>query len=244
MSKKLRYQYEFIFPDGKSKTFGVDLDENTLLADWSAKCEEMCRKSDDVMWAKLDFHKCEVCPLTMEDADKYGGFCPAALAVFDAVNFFKDKISYEEVEMKITTPSRGYFKKTKIQEGLGAFIGLLMATSGCPVLEKLKPMAVVHLPFARAMETVYRVASMYLLSQYFVMKKGGTPDWEMKNLVAIYDDVRQVNKSFSQRISSVVQKDASANAIVILDCFAIATTLSITKGEIRKLENFFKPYLK
>jgi len=254
-SKVLTYKYEFCFSDGSgTKSFIVELDAATLSLVIKEDSDIFKRAlvssasyhHDESRWTRLDFHRCGICPLSISEAEKrFHGLCPAALAVFEAVDFFKDKISYEDVTVKITSPLRGYFKKTKIQEGLSSLLGLLMASSGCPVLEKLRPMLIVHLPFARSYETVYRVASMYLLAQYFIKKNSaGVPDWEMNNLVKIYEDVRKVNKSFAERILSAVQKDAGSNALVILDCLAASTTIAITRSEMKELETFFEPYLK
>ena len=62
--------------------------------------------------------------------------------------------------------------------------------------------------------------SMYLLAQYFLYRRGKTPDWELKNLVKTYDDIQIVNKSFFQRLSQIKTKDAMLNALIKLDIFA------------------------
>jgi hypothetical protein len=235
MEKTVKYLYEFVFPDGVSRSFTVELDAATLDIKTPPRAAADCPD-----WTKLDFHKCPVCPLT---APKHP-HCPAALASSEILEFFKDRISYEDVDVKITGSARGYFKKAKLQEAVGSLLGLLMASSGCPILEKLKPMAILHLPFAKSSETVYRVVSMYLMSQYFVMRKGGKPDWMLKNLSKIYAAVRAVNKAFSRRIMSVIEKDAGVNALVILDCFALAAAMSIDNEQIKKLEGLFEAYLR
>lgn len=235
MEKTVKYDYEFVFPDGIKRTFTVELDAVTLALKIPPRAA-----ADYPGWTKLDFHKCPVCPLEA----KSHPHCPASQASSEILDFFKDRISYEDVDVKITGEARGYFKNAKLQEAVGSLLGLLMASSGCPILEKLKPMAILHLPFAKSSETVYRVVSMYLTSQYFVMRKGGTPDWTLKNLSKIYAAVRAVNKAFSRRIMSVIEKDAGANALVILDCFALAATMSIDNERIKKLEGLFESYLR
>lgn len=241
MEKTVKYDYEFDFPDGIKRTFTVELDAATLSLVKRAPSDGASPADGNFPdWTALGFHKCDVCPLDVKNHPR----CPAAAASAEILDFFKDRISYEEVTVKITGDTRGYFKKTKLQEAVGSLLGLLMATSGCPILEKLKPMTVLHMPFAKAAETVYRVVSMYLLSQYFVARHGGLPDWDIKNLSGIYAAIRAVNKSFSKRIMSVLEKDAGANALVILDCFALAATMSIDNQQIKKLEGFFEAYLR
>ncbi len=118
-----------------------------------------------------------------------------------------------------------------------------MVTSGCPVMDKLKPMVRYHLPFATEDETRYRVISMYLIAQYFIHRKGEEPDWDLKNLVKIYDEVRVVNKSFSKRLSNIKIEDASINALIILDCFADFVKFSISKDMLDDMKTMFRAYL-
>jgi hypothetical protein len=99
-------------------------------------------------------------------------------------------------------------------------IGIYMVTSGCPILSNLKPMVRFHLPFASIEETIYRSASTYLLGQYFKMKKGLQPDWNLTGLAEIYKEIQKVNIGMAARIRSISPKDANINAIVELDVFA------------------------
>jgi len=109
-------------------------------------------------------------------------------------------------------------------------------------MEKLKPMVRYHLPFATEEETVYRVLSMYLLSQYFLQKRGIKPDWEMKKLVEVYRDVELVNRGLCKRISNSTTEDGCVNAVIILDCFAKSVITSIDKQMIREIEVLFDAY--
>jgi len=90
-------------------------------------------------WAKLDNHKCPNCPL---DTREY--YCPTAVSSIDLIEFFEDSTSIEETDVKIEADDRTYFKHTTLQQGVSSILGLCMATSGCPVLGKLKPMARFH----------------------------------------------------------------------------------------------------
>ena len=117
-----------------------------------------------------------------------------------------------------------------------------MVTSGCPIMEKLKPMVRYHLPFATLRETQYRVMSMYLLAQYFLYKRGMEPDWDLTNLVKIYDDIRIVNKNFSQRLAHIKVEDATLNALVKLDMFAQHISFSIDRNVLDEMECLFNAY--
>ena len=62
--------------------------------------------------------------------------------------------------------------------------------------------------------------SMYLIVQYFRYRRGKRPDWELKNLVRIYDDVQIVNKGIFQRLVHIKIMDATLNALIKLYMFA------------------------
>lgn len=234
MSKKfITYRYIFKFKKETEKEFIVQLDSETLDL-------VVSKRESYPAWAKLKYFRCSNCPLD----EKTNKFCPLALNIRELIDFFKDFISYEEVDVTVVSEARNYFKHTKIQEAVSSILGIYMVTSGCPVMDKLRPMVYVHLPFAKSGETVYRVFGMYLTAQYFLYKRGKKPDWDLKNLSHIYEEVRKVNKSFSERIASVIEKDATANALVILDCFAMSTAMTIDSGQIKKLEKMFDAYLR
>ena len=69
------------------------------------------------------------------------------------VNFFKDTTSFKKTAVYVETKDRAYVKKCSVQEGLFPIFGLIMATSGCPHMEFLKPLARFHLPFSNVEET-------------------------------------------------------------------------------------------
>ncbi len=100
-----------------------------------------------------------------------------------------------------------------------------------------------HLPFAGEAETMYRAMSMYLLAQYVIASKGGKPDWGMSGLASLYESIDEVNIAFAERLRAASIKDANANAIVHLDCFASFTAVAIQAHKLAWLEALFKPYL-
>lgn len=232
-NKIITYVYKFGFRDGTEKEFRIKIDSRSL---------ELIpeRERDLPEWTELHFSQCPNCPLDEEKSR----FCPVAGNIAEVVDFFKGMFSYEEVDVSIETEARTYFKHTSVQNGLSSMIGIYMVTSGCPVMEKLKPMVRYHLPFATEEETKYRALSMYLLAQYFRSKHKKEPDWELKKLTDIYDDVRTVNRAFCQRLSSIKIKDAGVNALVILDCFASFVLFSINREMIDEVENLFEAYFR
>ena len=143
----------------------------------------------------------------------------------------------------MATDQREYIKHTTVQQALSSLLGIYMVTSGCPIMDKLRPMVRFHLPFATREETMYRVLAMYLMAQYFRQRNGREPDWEMENLVHMYEDVTVVNKSFVDRLNQIATDDANANALIILDCFANYIVMSVDEGTLADIEVLFKAYL-
>jgi hypothetical protein len=84
---------------------------------------------------------------------------------------------------------------------------------------------------------------MYMLAQFFLQQEGGEPDWELKGLVQVYDDVREVNRHFVNRLSAAAIEDASLNGLVQLDMFASHVTYLVDAGMLQGLKPFFSGYL-
>ena len=139
--------------------------------------------------------------------------------------------------------SREYRREAPLQYGVSSLMGLHMVTSGCPIMDKLRPMVRTHLPFASIEETTYRLASMYLLAQYFVQQNGGRGDWELRRLVDLCDAVGHVNQGFSKRLLSISPRDASLNGLASLDCFTMSAAFAIDREQLSDLATMFRPYL-
>lgn len=228
----ITYKYIFEPENGEKKEFVIELDEKTLSR------AEKPRKNYPA-WAELEYHKCGNCPFAAGEKK----FCPIATGLADLLETFKDTISHQEGLVTVVTAERTICKQSSMQEGLSSLIGIYMTTSGCPVMEKLKPMVRYHLPFANVNETIYRATSMYLLGQYFVKKHGKTPDWDMEGLSLIYNEVAKLNSDIVQRIRSASNEDANINALVILDIFAKMLPFSI-EDTLSRLEYLFTSYLR
>lgn len=231
--KVVAFRYKFTLSNGVEKEFTVRLDSDSLSA-------IPTEKKSYPEWTELKFHQCPTCPLSKEQHK----FCPIAVNIVDVVEFFRDSISYDEADILVETEARGYVKHTALQDGISSIIGIYMVTSGCPIMDKLRPMVRTHLPFATVEETMYRVISMYLLAQYFLSKRGKNPDWGLEKLVNIYNDIQMVNKHFRERLSATKVNDASVNALVNLNCFADLTAFAIEENRLDEIELLFQAYLK
>lgn len=209
-------EYRFCFQDGSEHSFVIQIDQRTvsLIPQSSGSMPE---------WTRLDHEQCSCCPLTVKDYS----YCPMAVNIAHLVQAFPDVVSFEEVEVRCVTAERTYLKQTSVQEGLYSIFGLIMATSACPIMGFLRPLARFHLPFATVDETIARVTSMYLLGEYFRYKKGLIPDLDLKKLDRHYAKVAEVNRGILARIRTVSARDANKNAVVFLDSIAQLLTMEI-----------------
>lgn len=218
----IRYQFEFA--EGRRRDYEVLLDPQTL--------NFQSKKSGALPeWAKLTTAQCSHCPLKAETSPT----CPIAANLASLVEEFKDEVSHTKTRVTVTTQERSYVKETDVQSGLYGIVGIIMATSGCPVMNFLKPMARFHLPFSTADETIMRSVSFYLTRQYFEHSKDRAFDWELKGLDQHYADIQKVNQGMAQRFKTVIQSgDASRNTVTTLDCFSKLLSMALT----RNLEKF------
>ncbi|MBI5640474.1 MAG: hypothetical protein HZA17_08625 [Nitrospirae bacterium] len=223
--------YSFGFRDGGNKTFSITLDRDTLSLSPGAFLPPPS-------WAELQRNRCSNCTLD----ETVNSYCPVAQNLSGIVEEFKDYFSYEGVTVIVSTEDRQYTKDTTIQAGLSSLIGIIMVTSGCPVLEHLKPMVRFHLPFATIEETIFRMTSMYLMSQFFLLQDGRAANWSLEGLSAIYSEVSKVNRDFAQRLAEAAKKDANLNALVNLDCFASMIPLT-AETTLKGMRRYFSAYL-
>lgn len=225
----LKFSYTFESVEGNNKKFEINIDPQAL---------EVIREQENNLpeWTKLKSFKCPHCPLD-EDKNEY---CPLAISIRQVLLFFNDVPSYEKTKVTVNAKERQYVKNVDIQTGVSSLMGIIMPTSGCPILAKLKPLVKFHLPFSTIEETEFKVFSMYLLAQFLKMKNGKEPDWEMKNLNELYNDILILNQNVAEKISKIEAMDAGINAVVILNNFADSVTFGLDTQDLSHLEGFFK----
>ncbi len=223
-----QFHYHFQFVNGPVKDYKIDLDPDTLSLIPSVTVSEIPD------WVRLEYKQCRECPLT---ADSHA-HCPIALNIMGLVEEFKSVFSYHDCKVICETAERNYSKDTAVMEGLSAIFGVIMATSDCPVMEFLKPMARFHLPFATIEETTVRTASMYLLAQYFKYKDQPGMKFDFKTLEKHYSKVQLVNEGLLSRINSVGSEDADKNAIVTLHSLSQFLSMEIDYS-LSGLEHIF-----
>jgi hypothetical protein len=200
--------YRYRFQDGQELEIPLCLEKATLALQGGSS------RAAVPSWAQLDFNRCKVCSLSHDDH----GCCPIAANLVGIVEAFENFFAYETVDVVVVTDDRTYSKSTTIQEGLSALVGIVMVTSGCPVMVRLKPMVRFHLPFASLEESTYRMLSMYLVGQIYRHRQGLAADWDLQRLEDVYTDISEVNECFAGRLRAAAEKDANVNAMVNLDC--------------------------
>lgn len=230
--KTVQYTYRFLFGNGSSKEFVLRLDPDTLAL-------QQTPPESYPFWTELEYKKCPNCPL---DPARHP-HCPVAVNVIDVIEFFRNRYSYEAVEVVVETANRTYSKKTVLQEGVSSFLGVFMVASGCPVLNKLRPMLATHLPFMTSDESTYRTISMYLMAQYFLHREGRRADWDLTNLLGFLREIHETNAAFCRRLQSLRVRDASLNALTILNAMGEIASLSLEADDLSRWERLFsEPY--
>ncbi len=224
--------YRFTLTDGSQEVFDVRIDEQTLeLHSLPAK--------NLPKWTALDYHQCPNCPLSKTDYP----CCPLAVGVIGIVTRFDDLLSHDAIHLEVITKDRSFSHDTTAQRAISSLMGLIIATCGCPRTAFLRPMACFHLPLATEEETIYRAASMYALAQYYVRRSGQKADLDFKGLDRIYREIQGVNTAIAERLRAASEKDASVNAVIILDLFAKALPDAI-QDQLEEIRYLFETYFK
>jgi hypothetical protein len=221
------FDYSFEWSDRPSAHFTVTLDPSDLTL-------VQPNGSNPAPWTRLSQEQCPCCPLDKS----VHPHCPVAVNLQDLVTAFKDRVSFDDCMVRCVTPQRTYLKKTSVMDGLASIFGIIMATSGCPVMDFLKPMARFHLPFATIEETTLRSTSMFLLRQYFARLDDPKQCFDFKLLEDHYRRVQEVNEGLLARINSLGHNDADKNALVTLHSLSQFLSIEIDYS-LETLADFF-----
>lgn len=213
---KIFYNYQFNFPDGHQKEFQVDFDRVSL----QSKLQEGTHYPD---WAQLECHQCKSCPLTSEDYL----YCPLAVNLVPIIYWCKDLVSYDEVDVVITSAERQVCAHTSLQRAVSSLLGLLMSSSACPKMKFLRPLARFHLPLATHEETIFRAVSATFLRKYFDEEERKNNEDPLGKLKQQYQELQDLNRFIANRVRSAIERDAAINAIVLLDVLSKKVSFSM-----------------
>jgi hypothetical protein len=226
-----RIEYRFFTEEGRSASFFLAFD--------AASMQPLRALPDGGPdWCKLACERCPACRLPDSEA-----YCPAALRLAELMAWSAGLDSWLPIRLEVQSGERLLVADTTAQRAVSSLMGLLLATSGCPDMDFLKPMARFHLPLADETETAYRAASMYLLAQYFAEQAGRTGDFELRGLHSRYQRLQEINRALNARVQRAVSADSAPNAVVILDCFAKAVPGMIDDA-LPDLAGLFTAYLR
>ena len=176
------------------------------------------RSGDLPSWTLLATDRCPNCPLP----EARGAHCPAAADLVPLIERFSTLASIDKIDVRVVTEQCEARKRTDSQTALSALMGLILATSACPILGRLRPLAHTHTPFATPTEMVYRIASMHLVGSYLRDEPAG-----LDGLGALFADIDTLNHAFARRLKRAVDSDAGINALIMLHARAMLASLSI-----------------
>jgi hypothetical protein len=220
MNEPLRIRYRFDLPDGSQKTLEFSFDATTFKLQNPAP-------ADPPFWTELKFNRCANCPLNEQDHPH----CPAALQMAGALEPLKALVSFDTVGVTVLQFERKVYAETTVQQAMSSVFGLIMATSGCPWTDRLRPMARFHVPFAGETETLYRSVSMYLLSQEFVPReKRDAGAAGFAALEDLYRNLHVVNRDMSRRLGAAATTDPARNALALLDSFTLLLPAALERS--------------
>jgi len=224
MTQDLHIRYRFDLPDGSKKHVHL----NFAAADFRLSNPT---PSDPPFWTELKFSQCANCPLSTAEY----AHCPAALHMAPAVESLKALVSFDVVGVTVTQAERTVHVETTAQQAMSSVLGLIMATSGCPWTDRLRPMARFHLPFASEAETVYRSVCMFLLARELVGVGQGQGFAELTDL---YENLHVVNRDMSRRLGAATTTDPARNAMALLDSYTTLLPAAL-ESSLKELKPLF-----
>jgi hypothetical protein len=222
----MQIEYHFEFQNSTKASFKVDLERKY----------DPRRIITAPDWTKLGYQQCQNCPLN----PALNGHCPAALDVHAILGPLQPIAAHSRIDVRVVTPQREYVKKVMVEEAVRSLMGLVMASSACPVFGMLRPAARHHLPFASVEEQTLRMVSFYLMQQYFAVHEGKSPDWALTHLIRQFKTLQLVNHAFWQRINGHIQNDANARAL--LSFFTLSGNLSASLDQ--QLDQVYDQYFR
>lgn len=216
-------RYTLTFEDASSVECVIDTERTGSMASTAPAPE----------WTRLTHHQCSNCPLSAQQHTH----CPAAQDIAKIVERFSEAPSHKAVHVQAEVLERIHSRHTDLQTALQSVLGLMLATSACPVLTRMKGPARLHMPFATLDETLFRMVGAYFIGQYRRARQGEEPDWSLQSLADFYAQVQTVNQHLKKRLDAMAGSEAHLNAIVSLMSVSMMVSFSLD----RNLENM-QPY--
>jgi len=213
-------RYTFHLDDSDSVVF--ETDPNSVTSD-------MALPQPLPGWMAMQSFRCAHCSLPEDERA-----CPAAVSIWPLVQAFARIASFEDVEAEVQMGQLEMRTRLSAQRAVRSVMGLTMALSACPTMQKLRPMANFHLPFGSKEHVSFRFLGMYLVAQHLRHRKGLPTDWDLDGLLELIDEIHRTNQQIAHRIRKAAENDAVVNSLVFLD----ALTMSLEHELETSLEHF------
>lgn len=222
----VRIRYRLVLPDGSREVFDLFFDTGDF---------QLVNPHPPELpfWTELAHNQCENCPLRIAEHSH----CPAAVHLVGIIERLGRLVSYDQVRVDVHTVERVVTQETTAQQALSSLLGLVIATSGCPRTQFLRPMARFHLPLASETETIYRSAAAFALAQVLKARNGARPDTAFEGLRRAYAELHKVNRGLARRIGAATANDPARNAVVLLDAYTtlLPTTIEQALADLEPL---------
>ena len=193
--------YHFEMEDGLARAFEVAVNRS------------MTPRKGTATWTQLKHHKCSVCPLREQNFSH----CPAAVDIEVVVTAFNDLLNHDDVHVVVSLPNgREVHRDCKPAEALSSLLGLILASSACPILSQLKGLALHHLPFASADESMSRFVGAYLIGQYHEAQQGRAASWDLDGLKSFLKQLASLNRDLIKRLEVASAHNPSLVGIRLL----------------------------
>jgi hypothetical protein len=137
-------------------------------------------------WTRLEVDRCPHCTL----AHARSAHCSAAVDLVPFVERFSALYSIDPIDVQVVATQYEVRKHADAQTALRILMGLILVTSACPILERMRPLAHMHMPFATTAE--------------------------MDGLDGLSSDFDRLNHAFSGRLELAVQGDACVKTAAYL----------------------------
>ena len=206
-------RYTLSFDDATSVACEIDTERTGSFVDATAAPD----------WTRLEHQRCSHCPLSAQQHTH----CPAALDIAKVVLCFAEAPSHKAVHVQVDMHERTHSRDTDLQTALHSVLGLMLSTSACPVLSRLRGLARQHVPFATLEETVFHMVGAHLIGQHLHTRPGEVPDRSLQGLVDLCAELQTVHHHLKLRLEALAGGDAHLNALVSLMTMTMLVGLSI-----------------
>ncbi len=204
--------YHLDLPEGEPLSFRIDTERSYVPPVSGAD------------WAKIDFHQCPNCPLSTSHQ-----YCPAAIDAQPLMDACGGLLSYSTARVQVALGERRTLTADcDLQTALTSVLGLLMSTSGCPIVSRLRGMARQHLPFQTLEESHLRMVGAWLVGRMLENDLQGSSS--LQGLHELVHAIGLVNRSFMDRLRAAASKDANLNALATLAASAMNVEFSLEEA--------------